>query len=65
MRKRDYLNINKETVINLSVGNEEIRNVTAIRNGWFAADGFVLDFSPKTPNIIHSQLYSSLPDKEV
>ena len=67
VEKKGTFTVNKETVIYLSVDNEEMRNAVAVWNDLMAtAAGFQLEVmsTPRTSNVISCRLNNSLPSEE-
>ncbi len=64
--KRGVFIINKETVINLSIDNREMRDAVAIWNNLLVtAAGFQLEVAPsRSSNVICCRLNASLPQEE-
>ena len=66
VEKKGSFILNKETVINLSIDNEEMRDAIAIWNNLLAtATGFQLEVAPpRSSNVIRCHINASLPGDE-
>lgn len=67
VEKKGTFTINQETVIHLSIDNEEMRNALTVWNDLMAtAAGFPLEVSstPRSSNVIRCRINSSLPNEE-